>query len=82
MTQKLKPFFLIIRTLLYDERSQSILGEDIDLLGIDAKIDHGAVGDDAVVVGVGGIGNPKELLKNPPNQKILNFLTRGEKGNA
>jgi phospholipid/cholesterol/gamma-HCH transport system ATP-binding protein len=28
-----------------------------------------------------GYGNPKELLRNPPNQKILNFLTRGE-GNA
>ena len=37
---------------------------------------------DADKKGVGGIGNPKELLKNPPNQKILNFLTRGEKGNA
>lgn len=37
---------------------------------------------DADVKGVGGIGSPKELLKNPPNQKILNFLTRGEKGNA
>lgn len=28
-----------------------------------------------------GYGNPKELLKNPPNDKVLNFLTRGEKGN-
>ena len=37
---------------------------------------------DADKKGVGGYGNPKELLKNPPNQKILNFLTRGEKGNA
>lgn len=37
---------------------------------------------DADVKGVGGLGDPKELLKNPPNQKILNFLTRGEKGNA
>ncbi|OPZ76236.1 MAG: putative ABC transporter ATP-binding protein [Alphaproteobacteria bacterium ADurb.Bin438] len=26
-----------------------------------------------------GFGNPYELLKNPPNKKILNFLTRGEK---
>ena len=24
-------------------------------------------------------GNPKELLKNPPNQKVYQFLTRGEK---
>ena len=37
---------------------------------------------DADVKGVGGLGDPKELLKNPPNQKILNFLTRGKKGNA
>lgn len=26
-----------------------------------------------------GSGNPKDLLKNPPNEKVLNFLTRGEK---
>lgn len=26
-------------------------------------------------------GNPKDLLKNPPNQKVLRFLTRGTKGN-
>lgn len=26
-----------------------------------------------------GYGKPKELLKNPPNNKVLNFLTRGEK---
>ena len=25
-------------------------------------------------------GNPKTLLKNPPNDKVLRFLTRGEKG--
>lgn len=25
------------------------------------------------------IGNPKELLKNPPNENVLNFLTRGKK---
>lgn len=24
-------------------------------------------------------GNPKELLKNPPNEEVLKFLTRGEK---
>lgn len=28
-----------------------------------------------------GYGNPKELLRNPPNKTVLNFLTRGEKGN-
>lgn len=28
-----------------------------------------------------GCGNPKELLRCPPNEKVLNFLTRGE-GNA
>lgn len=26
-------------------------------------------------------GSPKELLKNPPSEKVLRFLTRGEKGN-
>ncbi|MDD4556911.1 MAG: ATP-binding cassette domain-containing protein [Alphaproteobacteria bacterium] len=26
-----------------------------------------------------GNGNPRELLKNPPNEKVYNFLTRGEK---
>ncbi len=26
-------------------------------------------------------GDPNELLRNPPNNKVLNFLTRGEKGN-
>jgi phospholipid/cholesterol/gamma-HCH transport system ATP-binding protein len=25
-------------------------------------------------------GNPKELLENPPDPKILRFLTRGEAG--
>ena len=24
-------------------------------------------------------GNPKELLKNPPSEKVRQFLTRGEK---
>lgn len=37
---------------------------------------------DADIKGISGRGNPKELLKNPPNEKLLNFLTRGEKGNA
>ncbi len=37
---------------------------------------------DAEAKGVIAHGNPKDLLKNPPNQKVLNFLTRGEKGNA
>ncbi len=27
-------------------------------------------------------GNPNELLKNPPNEKVLQFLTRGEGKNA
>lgn len=29
-----------------------------------------------------GRGNPKELLNNPPNDKVYNFLTRGAKENA
>ena len=29
-----------------------------------------------------GYGNPKEMLKNPPNEKVQNFLTRGETKNA
>ncbi len=29
-----------------------------------------------------GYGNPNQLLKNPPNQKVYNFLTRGAKENA
>lgn len=37
---------------------------------------------DADIKGILGRGNPKELLKNPPNEKLLNFLTRGEKGHA
>lgn len=37
---------------------------------------------DADIKGILGRGNPRELLKNPPNEKLLNFLTRGEKGNA
>ena len=28
-----------------------------------------------------GYGKPTELLKYPPNNKVLKFLTRGEKGN-
>lgn len=28
-----------------------------------------------------GRGSPLSLLKNPPDDKVLNFLTRGEKGN-
>ncbi len=31
---------------------------------------------------VQGYGNPNQLLKNPPNQKVYNFLTRGAKENA
>ncbi len=34
---------------------------------------------DAAIKGIGGRGNPKELLKNPPNNTVLEFLTRGEK---
>lgn len=37
---------------------------------------------DADTKGILGRGDPKELLKNPPNEKLLNFLTRGEKGHA
>ena len=29
-----------------------------------------------------GQGNPKELLKNPPNETVYKFLTRGEQKNA
>ena len=29
-----------------------------------------------------GYGDPKEMLKNPPNEKVYNFLTRGESKNA
>lgn len=34
---------------------------------------------DADTKSILGRGNPKELLKNPPNETILKFLTRGEK---
>ncbi len=37
---------------------------------------------DAETKGILGRGDPKELLKNPPNEKLLSFLTRGEKGHA
>lgn len=37
---------------------------------------------DADIKGILGRGNPKELLKNPPNDKLLTFLTRGEKSHA
>lgn len=37
---------------------------------------------DGDIKGISGAGNPKDLLKNPPNEKLLNFLTRGEKGHA
>lgn len=29
-----------------------------------------------------GRGNPRELLKNPPNEEVYNFLTRGAKSHA
>jgi hypothetical protein len=29
-----------------------------------------------------GKGNPKNLLKNPPNDAVFNFLTRGKNENA
>ncbi len=34
---------------------------------------------DAETKTIQGRGNPRELLKNPPNDKVLHFLTRGEK---
>ncbi len=34
---------------------------------------------DAETKSIQARGNPKELLRNPPNEKIHNFLTRGEK---
>lgn len=37
---------------------------------------------DGDIKGISGAGNPKDLLRNPPNEKLLNFLTRGEKGHA
>lgn len=33
---------------------------------------------DAETRSITGYGNPKELLKYPPNDEVLNFLTRGE----
>ena len=33
---------------------------------------------DAETKSIGARGNPKELLKNPPNKKVYEFLTRGE----
>lgn len=33
---------------------------------------------DAALKGVSAQGNPKELLKNPPNETVAEFLTRGE----
>ncbi len=41
-----------------------------------------AIGTDAIFLDVdtksiGGRGNPREMLKNPPNQKVFEFLTRG-----
>lgn len=33
---------------------------------------------DAETKSIKGSGNPKELLKNPPNEKVKEFLTRGE----
>ena len=34
---------------------------------------------DASLKGISATGNPKELLKNPPNDQIRQFLTRGDK---
>lgn len=34
---------------------------------------------DADTKSIAGCGNPKDLLKNPPNETVLKFLTRGEK---
>lgn len=33
----------------------------------------------AAVKGISGTGNPNELLKNPPNEEVRKFLTRGAK---
>lgn len=33
---------------------------------------------DSATKSIGGYGNPKELLKNPPSDAVLQFLTRGE----
>ncbi len=37
---------------------------------------------DASTRQIGAIGNPRELLKNPPNDTVYEFLTRGAKKNA
>ena len=37
---------------------------------------------DAETKSIQGRGNPNELLRNPPNQTVYNFLTRGEQKNA
>lgn len=37
---------------------------------------------DADVKGVTAMGNPLDLLKNPPNEKVYKFLTRGDGKNA
>lgn len=34
---------------------------------------------DTATKSISARGNPRELLKNPPNQDVYNFLTRGEK---
>ena len=34
---------------------------------------------DAETKGISAKGNPHELLKNPPNQRVLSFLTGGKK---
>ena len=34
---------------------------------------------DTTTKSISARGNPRELLKNPPNQDVYNFLTRGEK---
>lgn len=34
---------------------------------------------DAGIKGIAAAGNPKDLLKNPPNEQVLQFLTRGAK---
>lgn len=34
---------------------------------------------DAETKTIGGYGNPKQMLQNPPSAKVLEFLTRGEK---
>ncbi len=46
-----------------------------------------AIGQDSIFLDaetktVIGRGSPKELLKNPPNDTVLNFLTRGKEGNV